>query len=55
MGGFAALLVSNIIGIGSGNGFVTAASAVVAVTVGAVVAWRGRPITADRSMVVRGR
>ena len=45
MGGIAALLVSNIIGIGSGNGFVTAASAVVAVTVGAVVAWRGRSMT----------
>ena len=45
MGGIAALLVSNIIGIGSGNGFCTTASAVAAVTVGAIVAWRGRSMT----------
>ena len=45
MGGIAALLVSNIVGIGSGNGFCTTASAVAAVAVGAVVAWRGGSMT----------
>lgn len=45
MGGIAALLVSNIIGIGSGNGCCTTASAAAAVTAGAIVARRGRSMT----------
>jgi branched-subunit amino acid transport protein len=45
MGGIAALLISDILGIGSGNGFWTTASTVGAVAVGAVVAWRGGSMT----------